>query len=131
MSDDCEQSFVPRSFPPPALKDVPIEFIIDQLHDLGDHYWDNEATSDCTLGVSLFSFTLWYRVAHTHLPVVPIPHPLDDASQSALPEGLPLNPPTPMYDPSGLGRRVTEPIINIVPRISLKVSAAFLPSLSL
>jgi hypothetical protein len=29
-----------------------------------------------------------------------------------------------MYDPSGLGRRATEPTLNYVPRISLEVSTA-------
>ncbi|RPD66471.1 hypothetical protein L226DRAFT_543001 [Lentinus tigrinus ALCF2SS1-7] len=45
--------FVPRPFPPPALADVPLEYIIDQLRRLAPHYWSRPETSDCTIVVSL------------------------------------------------------------------------------
>ena len=44
--------FIPRPFPPPALADVPIEYIIDQLHSLAPHYWSKPETADCTVGES-------------------------------------------------------------------------------
>ncbi|PCH37735.1 hypothetical protein WOLCODRAFT_22815 [Wolfiporia cocos MD-104 SS10] len=45
--------FVPRPFPPPALADVPLEYIIDQLRRLASHYWSKPETSDCTIVVPL------------------------------------------------------------------------------
>ncbi|RDX56417.1 hypothetical protein OH76DRAFT_1425823 [Lentinus brumalis] len=45
--------FVPRPFPPPALADVPLEYIVDQLRRLAPHYWNRPETSDCTIVVSL------------------------------------------------------------------------------
>ncbi len=44
--------FVPRPFPPPALADVPLEYIVDQLRRLAPHYWNRPETSDCTIGTS-------------------------------------------------------------------------------
>lgn len=49
-------SFVPRPFPPPALADVPLEYIIDQLRRLASHYWSRPESSDCTVGTSCRSF---------------------------------------------------------------------------
>ena len=43
--------FVPRPFPPPALADVPLEYIIAQLRRLASHYWSRPETSDCTIGM--------------------------------------------------------------------------------
>ncbi|GBE81731.1 hypothetical protein SCP_0401020 [Sparassis crispa] len=48
-------TFVPRPFPPPALADVPLEYIIDQLRRLAPHYWSKPETSDCTILVPLDS----------------------------------------------------------------------------
>lgn len=45
--------FTPRAFPPPSLTGVPVEYIIDQLHNLAPHYWDKPDTADCTIGMSL------------------------------------------------------------------------------
>ena len=42
-------SFVSRSFPPPALQNVPLPYILDQLHNLAVHYWDKPETADCTI----------------------------------------------------------------------------------
>lgn len=41
--------FVPRPFPPPALANVPVEYIIDQLHTLAPHYWSKPETADCSI----------------------------------------------------------------------------------
>ncbi|EMD38195.1 hypothetical protein CERSUDRAFT_82440 [Gelatoporia subvermispora B] len=48
-------AFVPRPFPPPALADVPLEYIIHQLRRLAPHYWSKPETSDCTIVVPLDS----------------------------------------------------------------------------
>ena len=48
--------FVPRPFPPPALADVPLEYIIDQLRRLAPHYWSRPETSDCTIGMLLLLY---------------------------------------------------------------------------
>lgn len=42
-------AFVPRPFPPPALADVPVEYIVDQLRNLAPHYWNKPETADCTI----------------------------------------------------------------------------------
>ena len=41
--------FIPRPFPPPALVDVPLEYIVDQLHNLAPQYWNRPETADCTI----------------------------------------------------------------------------------
>ena len=41
--------FVHRPFPPPALENVPLPYILDQLHNLAIHYWDKPETADCTI----------------------------------------------------------------------------------
>ncbi|OCH92133.1 hypothetical protein OBBRIDRAFT_833730 [Obba rivulosa] len=48
-------AFVPRPFPPPALADVPLEYIIHQLRRLAPHYWSKPETSDCTIVIPLDS----------------------------------------------------------------------------
>jgi len=45
-------SFNPKPFPPPALSDVPVEYIIDQLHGLANQFWDKPETADCTISAS-------------------------------------------------------------------------------
>jgi len=99
-------SFVPRPFPPPSLTGVPVEYIIDQLHNLAPHYWDKPQTADCTI-------------------IVPVPHPRGRAMHAAAAQRFPPES-LPSYDPSGLGRRVTEPTLNFVPRISLKLHMDYL-----
>ncbi len=42
-------AFEPRSFPPPSLAGVPVEYIIEQLHTLAPGYWNHPETADCTL----------------------------------------------------------------------------------
>lgn len=98
MASDSSQ-FEPRPFPPPSLVGVPIEYIIDQLHNLAPHYWDKPETADCTI-------------------IVPVPYPRNST--------FPPNTPLPSYDPSGHGRRLTEPTINFIPRIVLKLHTDYL-----
>lgn len=47
------RSFVPRPFPPPSLANVPVEYIIDQLHTLAPHYWSKPETADCSISTLL------------------------------------------------------------------------------
>ncbi|KAJ6491279.1 hypothetical protein C8R47DRAFT_976670 [Mycena vitilis] len=95
--------FTPRAFPPPSLTDVPVEYIIDQLHNLASNYWDKPDTADCTI-------------------VIPVPHPRGRAG-STFSADMPA---FSMSSDSGLGRRVTEPALNTVPRISLKLHMDYL-----
>ncbi|KAJ7815285.1 hypothetical protein B0H14DRAFT_3878358 [Mycena olivaceomarginata] len=88
--------FIPRAFPPPSLTGVPVEYIFAQLHNLAPHYWDKPDTADCTI-------------------VIPVPHPRGKAGST-----FPDAPAFAMSSDPGLGRRVTEPALNSVPRISLK-----------
>ncbi|KAI6045589.1 hypothetical protein EDC04DRAFT_2633938 [Pisolithus marmoratus] len=43
------KSFSPRPFPPPALSGVPLEYIINQLHNLAPRYWNRPETADCII----------------------------------------------------------------------------------
>lgn len=114
--EDCRSrysptcSFNPRPFPPPSLVGVPTEYIIDQLHLLAPHYWDKPETADCTI-------------------VVPVPHgrgrPVHPLLSACFPSASHSAVAT-MYDPSGLGRRATEPTLNYVPRISLELHVDYL-----
>jgi len=94
--------FTPRAFPPPSLTGVPVEYIIDQLHNLASRYWDKPDTADCTI-------------------VIPVPYPRGKAGST-----FPDMPAFSMSSDSGLGRRVTEPALNSVPRISLKLHMDYL-----
>ena len=42
-----------RPFPPPALENVPLPYILDQLHNLAVNYWDKPHTADCTISMFL------------------------------------------------------------------------------
>ncbi|KAF9566369.1 hypothetical protein CPC08DRAFT_720028 [Agrocybe pediades] len=102
-------SFQPKPFPPPALKDVPIEYITDQLHAMGAQYWDELETADCTI-------------------IVPFPHA---HGRPELPAFSSISRREPMftytsYDTASLGRRVTQPPLNAVPRISLALHIDYL-----
>ncbi|KAF7337937.1 hypothetical protein MVEN_02017000 [Mycena venus] len=94
--------FTPRAFPPPSLSGVPVDYIMDQLHTLASQYWDKPDTADCTL-------------------VIPVPHARGKAGFA-----FPDMPAFSMSSESGLGRRVTEPALNSVPRISLKLHVDYL-----
>ncbi|KAK7040894.1 hypothetical protein VNI00_009490 [Paramarasmius palmivorus] len=97
-------TFVPKPFPPPSLAGVPLEYILDQLHNLAPRYWHKPETADCTL-------------------VIPVPYP-----RKANLSGGPSSPfsTRPSYDPSGLGRRVTEPALNFIPRLFLRLHTDYL-----
>ncbi|KAI6165773.1 hypothetical protein EDD17DRAFT_184065 [Pisolithus thermaeus] len=47
------KSFTPRPFPLPALADIPLEYIAQQLHDLAPLYWNRPETADCTIIVPI------------------------------------------------------------------------------
>ncbi|KAL1709616.1 hypothetical protein EV121DRAFT_194502 [Schizophyllum commune] len=102
--------FVPRPFPPPSLADVPLEYIMDQLHTLAPQYWDQPDTADCTI-------------------IVPVPYLnpanfLGDATPCSPFDIMPASATT--YNPSGLGRRASEPTLQFAPRISLKLHIDYL-----
>ncbi|KAF8469920.1 hypothetical protein JB92DRAFT_1959955 [Gautieria morchelliformis] len=48
-SSQANQPFVPKPFPPPALRGVPEEYIVSQLHRLAPNYWNRPETADCTI----------------------------------------------------------------------------------
>ncbi|KAJ3815426.1 hypothetical protein F5876DRAFT_85798 [Lentinula aff. lateritia] len=94
---DTPHTTLSRPFPPPSLAGVPFDYIIEQLRDLAPSYWGNSESSDCTL------------VRLTTSP------------------SLSTTRARPSYDPSGLGRRVTEPsTLALLPRISLKLHSEYL-----
>ena len=97
---DSPRCFSPRPFPPPALVDVPLEYIVDQLHNLASNYWNKPDTADCIIGRRL----VLDNDSHPHYAslVVPIP-----------------NPP---------GRRPTDPDIHSVPHLTLRVCTMCLRS---
>ncbi|RDB21523.1 hypothetical protein Hypma_011764 [Hypsizygus marmoreus] len=94
----------------PVLAGVPLEYIIDQLRNLASHYWNKPETTDCTI-------------------IVPIPHGGTKRIHPSLSSYLPplsRSSVSSMHDPSGLGRRATEPSLNVVPRIALKLHMDYL-----
>ncbi|THU88616.1 hypothetical protein K435DRAFT_308127 [Dendrothele bispora CBS 962.96] len=95
-------SYTPRPFPPHSLIDVPLEYILDQLHNLAPDYWNQTESADCTIVIP-----------------VPIIHCKNV-----------LTAPRASYDPSGLGRRVTEPASNLLPRITMKLHSDYLSAQS-
>ncbi|KAF7322462.1 hypothetical protein HMN09_00024500 [Mycena chlorophos] len=88
--------FTPRAFPPPSLAGVPVEYIIDQLRNHAPDLWDKPETADCTI-------------------VIPVPHPPGKTFSAFSPSTEP-----------GISRRVTEPALNAVPKISLKLHVDYL-----
>ncbi|CAK5263550.1 unnamed protein product [Mycena citricolor] len=92
--------FTARAFPPPSLAGVPAEYIARQLRALAPQYWNNTESADCTI-------------------VIPVPHAPGRMGSPDLPIFSMSSDPT-------LGRRATEPALNAVPRISLKLHVDFL-----
>ncbi|KAI5120480.1 hypothetical protein M0805_006500 [Coniferiporia weirii] len=111
--------FVPRPFPPPALENVPLPYILDQLHNLAVHYWDKPETADCTIIV----------------PIAPPRCPTRNSTAciSNVPT-TPLSAPAAFLrkDPAGLGRRATEPATPVtrVTRMTSKLHLDYLLSQS-
>jgi len=108
-------AFIPRHFPPPALADVPVDYIVHKLHQLAPKYWDKTDTADCTI-------------------IVPIPHPVGLARRAPdmplfTPE-LALPGPLNKHDHAGSGRRMTDPILSAVPRVTFKLHMDYLSSQS-
>ncbi|KAJ7074067.1 hypothetical protein C8F01DRAFT_971771 [Mycena amicta] len=92
--------FTPRAFPPPPLAGVPVEYIVEQLRIHAVEFWDKPEAADCTI-------------------VIPVPHP----------PGRTFTAFSPSTEP-GISRRVTEPALNAVPKISLKLNIDYLSAQS-
>ncbi|KAJ2927748.1 hypothetical protein H1R20_g9354, partial [Candolleomyces eurysporus] len=105
-------SFNPKPFPPPSLSDVPVEYIIDQLHSLASQFWDKPETADCTI-------------------IVPIPHAQNNSFQTQFP-AEPSKSVSISFENSGGGnRRATQPPLNAAPRISLELHMDYLSAHSI
>ncbi|KAJ3903823.1 hypothetical protein F5879DRAFT_957885 [Lentinula edodes] len=103
---DTPPTTLSRPFPPPSLAGVPFDYILEQLRDLAPSYWGNSESSDCTL-------------------VIPVPYSRVRLTTTS--PSLYTTPARPSYDPSGLGRRATEPsTLALLPRISLKLHSEYL-----
>ncbi|KAF9227736.1 hypothetical protein BS17DRAFT_774230 [Gyrodon lividus] len=99
--------FTTRPFPPPALADVPVEYIMDQLHNLAPLYWNRQETADCTI-------------------TVPVPrHPSPSSPQSSADSSIRFP-----VDPNGTGRRATAPTIDMAPRLALWLHMDYLSAKS-
>ncbi|KAJ3893950.1 hypothetical protein GG344DRAFT_86910 [Lentinula edodes] len=106
LSLDTPPTTLSRPFPPPSLAGVPFDYILEQLRDLAPSYWGNSESSDCTL-------------------VIPVPYSRVRLTTTS--PSLSTTPARPSYDPSGLGRRATEPsTLALLPRISLKLHSEYL-----
>lgn len=100
--------FVPRPFPPPALANVPVEYIVDQLHSLAPNYWSKPETADCTLVIPLDS--LYYTQS-------------EQASQLGLPPQL-----AGQFLPNSLGSEQSGS--RPIPRMVMKLHIDYLSSQS-
>ncbi|KAH8117039.1 hypothetical protein DFH11DRAFT_1146447 [Phellopilus nigrolimitatus] len=109
--------FVPRPFPPPALENVPLPYILDQLHNLAVHYWDKPQTADCTIIIPIDSPRRLTRNSTSCTANLPVTPPSATASLPKL-----------YNDPAGLGRRVTEPATSVarVTRMTSKLHIDYL-----
>jgi len=96
-------SFNTKPFPPPGLTDVPVEYIIKQLHTMAPHFWDHPDTADCTI-------------------VIPIPSAKTNTSFPQEPTGST----TISFESGGGNRRATQPPPNAVPRLSLELHMDYL-----
>ncbi|KAF9246365.1 hypothetical protein BU15DRAFT_85137 [Melanogaster broomeanus] len=102
-SSPSPSQFTARPFPPPALTNVPVEYIMDQLHNLAPHYWNRPETADCTI-------------------IIPVPHHSPSSS---------TNPSIRFtVDPNGTGRRATAPDIDVAPRMALRLHMDYLSAKS-
>ncbi|KAI0345263.1 hypothetical protein BDW22DRAFT_1405990 [Trametopsis cervina] len=108
------RSFVPRPFPPPALANVPVEYIIEQLHTLAPHYWSKPETADCSI-------------------IIPLDGLLRKSGQAPQPNGSVPDPfanlMPPMEGPSrptSPARRATEPTLRPAPRMVMKLHMDYL-----
>ncbi|KIJ69155.1 hypothetical protein HYDPIDRAFT_172617 [Hydnomerulius pinastri MD-312] len=107
-------SLAARPFPPPALADVPVEYIMDQLHNLAPHYWGRPETADCTI-------------------IVPVPHHQVRPSSESTAASSGFSPDSSIrfsVDPNGTGRRATEPNIHAAPRLTLRLHMDYLSAKS-
>ncbi|KAF8910739.1 hypothetical protein CPB85DRAFT_1435206 [Mucidula mucida] len=95
-------AFEPRSFPPPSLAGVPVEYIIEQLHTLAPGYWNHPETADCTL-------------------LIPIPH---NGQRPSLTPDTELCAPLAPSEKSS--RRASEPFTNWTRQITMKLHTDYL-----
>lgn len=108
-------SFIHRPFPPSPLAGVPEAYIVDQLRNLAPNYWNKPETADCTISESSLPSSIT-KLIYIYSVVVPVPHARGRSSH------FPSEPlPSLQQYPAGLGRRATEPALNFVPQMSLKV----------
>lgn len=124
--------FVSRPFPPPALANVPVEYIIDQLHMLAPHYWSKPETADCSISTFPHFMTTVHELIT--LAVVPLEGLLRKTGQAPQSSG-PLSDPFASLMPSegtsrdsSPGRRATEPTLRPAPRMVMKVRPVLLSS---
>ncbi|EKM55287.1 uncharacterized protein PHACADRAFT_255788 [Phanerochaete carnosa HHB-10118-sp] len=103
-------SFVPRPFPPPSLANVPVEYIIDQLHNLAPHYWSKPETADCSIIVPLDGV-----LRSTRHELRLSGSPSDPFSELGTPQ-----------NPVGHTRRVMEPKVRPAPRMVMKLHIDYL-----
>ncbi|KAF8844801.1 hypothetical protein BDN67DRAFT_893667 [Paxillus ammoniavirescens] len=106
--------FTTRPFPPPALADVPVEYIMDQLHNLAPHYWNRPETADCTIIVPV-----------PHHPSSPSPHSPAASLQSSTDSSISCS-----VDPNGTGSRGTASSIDVAPRLTLRLHMDYLSAKS-
>ncbi|KAI0782226.1 hypothetical protein C8Q75DRAFT_727813 [Abortiporus biennis] len=103
-------SFVPRTFPPPALANVPVEYIVNQLHSLAPHYWSKPETADCTIVIPLDAL---YRSKP------------EQASRSS-PDAFSGS----FVDPSCEGQKATNSTSRPIPRMVMKLHIDYLSAQS-
>ncbi|KAI0094069.1 hypothetical protein BDY19DRAFT_902734 [Irpex rosettiformis] len=106
--------FVSRPFPPPALANVPVEYIIDQLHTLAPHYWSKPETADCSIIVPLDG--LLRKTGQVPQSSGPVSDPF--ASLMAQSDG--------MSRASSPGHPATEPTLRPAPRMVMKLHMDYL-----
>lgn len=103
-------SFVPRPFPPPSLANVPVEYIIDQLHNLAPHYWSKPETADCSIIVPLDG--VFRNAAHPPRSSGATPDPFSGVCSP--------------QDPAAHNQRVSEPNVRPAPRMVMKLHIDYL-----
>ena len=120
--------FVSRPFPPPALANVPVEYIIDQLHTLAPHYWSKPETADCSISKSASLITHCQNLINLSSPVIPLDGLLRKTGQAPQSSGpAPDSFASLMAQSDGLSRaespgcRPNEPTLRPAPRMVMKV----------
>ncbi|KAG6854728.1 hypothetical protein C0991_002441 [Blastosporella zonata] len=109
----------------PSLEEVPREYFVQSLRALAPRYWDRPETSDCTIRTFNPSHAEIQSEANEFYAVVPIPQLPGGTLHPAIVGPFPTQTHTTissLYDSSGSsGRRASEPIYNLLPRLRLQV----------